>query len=423
MPQRRNLLSWLTVLIVLAIPVILLALWVIPQYQVAPLQQRMKAVTNPEKLADLEKERIAIENGIRTGMIQGIGGVLIAIAAFVGYKNYRAALEKNTAERFSKAIVQLGHDNIYVRLGGIYALEQIAKDAEEKYYWPVMETLAAYVREKSSYRPEVEERPRKRIGSALPSQPQSNPTPMPLLAIDIQAAMIVLARRKSGDQHRKNYSLDLQGTNLSRLKLPPDANLQNIDFSNVNLQGAVLERANLQAAMLLEANLQGAILENANLQGAMLIEANLQRAVLRQANLQGAELVGANLQGAILENADLQHVDLSGADLRAANLLRADLRKATLELTNLKDAIFLEANLQAARLNKADLEGAQFKAVPGYGDAVGLTREQLQEARSQNMMELPDYLLQNPSAITETQPTEAAVQPENSSDDGKDRLG
>ncbi len=402
--------------ILLAIPVILLALWVIPQTQVAPLQERMKAVTNPEKLADLEQTRIATENDIRTGMMQGIGGILIAITAFVAYKNYRTGLARSVADRFSKAVEQLGSDNIYVRLGGIYALEQIARDGEERYYWPVLETLTAYVREQAPYRREVEKRPRRLVGAAPQSQPLTTSKTLPVLATDIQAAMIVLARRKFNDKNREKYPLDLRTTDLSNLRLPPHANLQGIDFSEANLQGAILESANLQAALLIETNLQGAILENANLQGAMLLEANLQRAVLCQANLQGAELVGANLQGAILENTNLQRSDLSGTDLRSANLLRADLRNATLELTNLKEAILLEANLQAARLHNADLEETQFKAVPNYGDAVGLTWEQLQDARSYTGAALPDYLLQSSAAIATAPPTETTAQPEASSD-------
>lgn len=405
MSQRRNLPAWMTVSIALAIPVVLLALWGVPQYQVAPLQQRMKAVSNREKLADLEKERIALENSIRTGMIQAIGGMLVAITAFIAYKNYRAALEKNTAERFSKAVEHLGNDNVYVRIGGIYALEQVTRDAAETYYGPVMETLTAYVREKSPYQPEGERRPRRRVGSVLQAQPSANPTNVPLLAADIQAVMIVLARRKSSERHGKKYPLDLQATNLGRLQLPPGANLQEIDFSNVNLQGAVLEGANLQAAMLLSANLQAARLENANLQAAMLIEANLQGARLRKANLREAELVGANLQGARLENANLQQVDLAGADLQTATLLGANLQAATLELTNLKDAILLEANLQAAQFHKANLAGTQFKAIPGYSDAVGLTWEQLQEAASYEGAELPDYLLENSPTKAETTET------------------
>jgi hypothetical protein len=54
-------------------------------------------------------------------------------------------------ERFTRAIAQLGATDdegkkrMEIRLGGIYALERIARDSEEE-HWPIMEVLTAYVR-------------------------------------------------------------------------------------------------------------------------------------------------------------------------------------------------------------------------------------------------------------------------------------
>ena len=58
------------------------------------------------------------------------------------------SVEGQITERFTKAVEQLGSDNTAISLGGIYALERIAKDSE-KDHWPVMEVLTAYVRENS----------------------------------------------------------------------------------------------------------------------------------------------------------------------------------------------------------------------------------------------------------------------------------
>src|SRR5262245_35597990 len=52
-------------------------------------------------------------------------------------------------ERFTKAIEQLGDkERLMVRLGGIYALERIAKDSASD-HWSVMEVLTAFVREQA----------------------------------------------------------------------------------------------------------------------------------------------------------------------------------------------------------------------------------------------------------------------------------
>ena len=51
-------------------------------------------------------------------------------------------------DRYSKAIEQLGSKEIDVRIGGIYALERIARDSERDHP-VVMEVLAAFVRDHS----------------------------------------------------------------------------------------------------------------------------------------------------------------------------------------------------------------------------------------------------------------------------------
>src|SRR5215213_1803398 len=48
------------------------------------------------------------------------------------------------ANQFGKAIDQLESEKSEVRIGGIYALERIAKDSTE-YYWAIIEILAAYI--------------------------------------------------------------------------------------------------------------------------------------------------------------------------------------------------------------------------------------------------------------------------------------
>jgi hypothetical protein len=60
--------------------------------------------------------------------------------------------EGQITDRFTKAIDQLGaldgdgKPKLEIRLGGIYALERIARDSERD-HGPIMEVLTAYVRE------------------------------------------------------------------------------------------------------------------------------------------------------------------------------------------------------------------------------------------------------------------------------------
>lgn len=363
-----------------------LALWKVPQWQVEPLQAQIEAMrsptpiastpqprpADPEKIAALEKSRIDAENATRTWLVQGAVGIFAAATAFVAWLNYQVTQEKQAAERFSKSVEQLGSDNIHVRLGGIYALEQIAKDAEEKYYWQVVETLTAYVREKSPYPPKAEKKSISFIQAAIEKAKSGDLTSQqatPPLPLDIQAVMTVIARRKHSYGHRlEPYHLDLRAVDLRRLQLPVGGQLRAANLSEANLQQAILKGINLQQAKLYEANLQGAILWNANLQGATLEDANLQYADLRKANLQQAKLHDTNLHKAIFWKANLQQAKLHNANLQKTQFDEADLRRTEFQYSMpVQMGIFAEP-------------------------AKGLTWEQLKKAKSYKGGILPHYL-------------------------------
>jgi len=91
-------------------------------------------------------------------------------------------------DRFSKAVEQLGtKDSLEVRLGGIYALERIARDSARDQP-TIMEVLSAYIREHA---------PRQMCTSAASSTPPTT---------DVQAILTVIARR---DENRDRNPLAL----------------------------------------------------------------------------------------------------------------------------------------------------------------------------------------------------------------------
>ena len=173
----------------------------------------------------------------------------------VGQDNVRVAEEGQITERFTKAIAQLGADKMAIRLGGIYALERIAKDSE-KDHGPIMAVLTAYVREKATKEGEYAE------------EAAHWPT------TDIQAILTVIGRRKTTDIKKFEDRLDLSTTHLAGVVIP-DANLVGVILIRANLSDAILIRANLSDANLIDANLVGANLSDANLVGANLSDANL----------------------------------------------------------------------------------------------------------------------------------------------------
>jgi uncharacterized protein YjbI with pentapeptide repeats len=368
---------------------------------------------------------------VRTALLATLAGVLAAIGAYYTHRTFqlnRAALEHNRAtaershaldqarlitERFTRAVDQLGSDKLDVRLGGIYALERIARDSRDDHP-QVMEVLTAYVREHVPWRPQRtanedahtlaapikairDQSPQPKPSRLTQSRDHHGPdgnardhedegdTELSPPPTDVQAAVTVLGRRDaSHDRH--GVPLDLGHTNLRRVTLS-GSNLAGASLRGTNLDAAALRRTNLQDADLARANLQDADLadadlKNANLRGANLrrarLKADLRGAVLTDANLRGACLTDGDLSDAILGGADLEDAllngtNLNGADLAGANLKRANLRGANLQGTdlawaNLRGADLSEANLRNANLDHAYLPPALLPHSKSPGD-------------------------------------------------------
>jgi hypothetical protein len=262
-------------------------------------------------------------------------------------------------ERFTRAIDQLGKIDdkgsklVEVRMGGIYALERIARESEED-YWAITEVLTAYLRQHARWQTaEGQQGEEEAGGSRGKPEPPEVPTPDP----DILAIATILRRRPHYYGHGEPEPLDLRQTNLSQ------ANLRGANLQGANLQGANLSWADLEGATLSGANLTDAHLWGAHLLDADLSGANLSFADLTQAFLTKAKFVEARLYSANLWSATLYEANLRGADLQEANLTNAHLQRADISGANLFEAVL------AAYLEGADLS-----------EAGGLTQAQIEQA-------------------------------------------
>ncbi|XHX80673.1 MAG: pentapeptide repeat-containing protein [Stenomitos frigidus ULC029] len=425
-PSKQTMLSGLRRSLI--VPIILVGVYVVfpllrdgiplsPQQRVEPLKQRINdldkqikvspTATDLKEIATLEKGRIDSENTIRTSLFQAVGGLLVFVTLYISWLTLKANEAKQVAERFSKAVEQLGSDNIHVRLGGIFMLEQVAKDAEEKYYWQVMETLTSYVRVRSPYPTKATKTHSSFVQAAIKStqtsEPQTSEAILPLSA-DIQAVMTVLARRKhTYGQRLEPHRLDLHGVDLHQLRLSPPAQLYGVDLSGANLQGAQLDGVILQAAVFEGAVLQKAFLNKANLYEANFNRANLQEARLQYADLRRSSLEAANFKHVLLDSADLRGSSsngvksriqeqlslfgayLNGANLQSAYLPRANFQRAWLVGANLKDAFLGGAILEQAILDNADLSGADLTSVKLQNSSLWTANLQAVNLRSANL--------------------------------------
>ncbi len=239
-------------------------------------------------------DRAKAVNDIRTGVLQAVGGLVVVVGAVLTWRQLQVNRAGQVTGAFASAITHLGDPSIDVRLGGIYALERIARTSNADRQ-AIEEVLCLFVKNR-----------------AITETRET----------DVNVALLVLGRRR------------------------PTSGVLTIDralLHDVRLRFANLSEADLHFANLDGANLFGADLTNADLSGVSFRAAVLVDAVLRQADLRDAVLVGAYA---------------SNADLRATDLSMADLRQAHLDHSRLNRADLRGADLTGADLAHADLTGA-----------------------------------------------------------------
>jgi Pentapeptide repeats (8 copies)/Protein of unknown function (DUF2934) len=184
-----------------------------------------------------------------------------------------ADFRRRINETYSKAVSQLASDKLEERLGGIYTLENISKESPDD-YWTVMETLTAFVRERSQRNYAEFKKSDERIAPLAHAlwehwgKPEGKDDEIWTKAIqqgehpttDIAAVLTVIKRRSK--RNREREEANHWRLNLSR------AVLKNANLKGANLQNAILWGTDLRNANLWGARLEGAINRGAHLQGA-----------------------------------------------------------------------------------------------------------------------------------------------------------
>ena len=125
-------------------------------------------------------------------------GLFVAGALVFTARNFTLSREGQVTDRYTKAIEQLGSDKLDVRIGGIYALERVARDSARDHP-TVMEVLTAFIREHSHEQWPPSDHPASR-GQERSTRP------------DVQAALTVVGRR---DPARNIRWIDLSGADLT----------------------------------------------------------------------------------------------------------------------------------------------------------------------------------------------------------------
>jgi uncharacterized protein YjbI with pentapeptide repeats len=308
-------------------------------------------------------EELKAQSDVRTTLLQGLAALLVltgaAIGAAVTLRQVRATREGQITDRYTKAVDQLGSDHLDIRLGGIYALERIARDSPPDRA-TIEEVLTAYLRGHAPWPPPPALPSLRAINQRLATfaQRQRSALRRPTAKDTAEQTQPGQLQEEGAPSHGPAADVQAAVTVLGRRELPPDG-LRRLDLTGVDLRFAQLFGSKLQGALLERANLQGAVLTRANLRDADLELANLRDAYLDEADLGHTDLELANLRSAHLKEADLGHAELGEANLYHASLIRANLQGARLHGANLLGALLNAAQLQHAWLYGADLRGAK----------------------------------------------------------------
>lgn len=184
--------------------------------------------------------------------------LLVAIVAagasgYVGYKTLTQESKKEVHERYSDFVEKIGSTSPDVRMGGIYALEELNKESEINHQ-QMLEILTAFIRGHSP-------RPPKLITPK--KKPNEYCFGLKEPEVDVAAAMKVLARKSHADERP-----DLRYTELARLKLSEKSQLPNVNLKSTDLRCSILRGVNLENSELSGTWMTWTDLTNANLRHA-----------------------------------------------------------------------------------------------------------------------------------------------------------
>lgn len=313
-PGQRALLSAVVAALV-AVAVLLLVLF-LPRYLLS-----WDLAGSTARTAD----RAAEVNAIRSTLMQGLAGLAVLAGAVFTWRQLQVSRQGQVTDRYTRAIEQLGEDSPVLRVGGIYALERIARDSAADRL-TISEVLTTFIRFHAALSPGTDERQRPPDPAAklAAARDMARPGSLRDRAPHIQAAITVLGRLAGVDRRSRGWlaRVDLTRSDLGYSDLE-GADLHYSDLSQSFLLGVNLRGADLTGVWFVNAMLDGARLHQADLRSAVLWRARLTGSDLRATDLTAADLNGARLHGARFDLADLRGTDFTAADITSATFAGA----------------------------------------------------------------------------------------------------
>jgi hypothetical protein len=244
-----------------------------------------------------------------TALLSALAASLsVYVASNANEQTIRLTEQGQITQRYTTAIDQIGKrgdDFLQTRLGGIYALERLARDSPADQS-TIVEVLSAYVRTTAPVRTNG-------TCAGQPAYPLS----------DVQAAITVLGRRNPAEDGLA--TVDLHNTCLGGVRVGGFGTRPK--FARSNLRGVDMTHADVSIA-----------------------------------DFAGADLKGANLGGARFEGVDFTGTWFGSSDLRGTTFIYsvvgkpfadASFEQAKIDTETWESLIFYHANLKGAELSKS----------------------------------------------------------------------
>jgi uncharacterized protein YjbI with pentapeptide repeats len=306
--------EWIIQIALLMLVLFLLAILIIPKIYVQSLQKYS------DNSFDQRKEKLKLEDDTRKTAAQIIGGVLVIGSLIFTYNTlrlqqdtYRLQQEGQFTDRFTKAITQIGDEKLEVRLGGLFALERVAKDSP-KDHPAIMEVLSAYVREKS--KAQKEKYTKEQIEQKKSDETIENSFSLVSPDTDIRIAINLINRRNfSNDPADFKFDFieaNFRHTLLNNAKFTETnfslADLLYTDFTSSNLSKCGFSFANLKFTNFSKANLTEAVFQFTKISGANFDNANLTKASFFNSEFKATNFLNTNLTNVSFKNIDIRDV-------------------------------------------------------------------------------------------------------------------
>ena len=117
------------------------------------------------------------------------GAVVVGTGLLYTARNYRLSRRGQVTDRFTTALERLGSSELYIRIGGVHALEHVMRDSAD-HHDEVIEVLTKFIRDRAPRCARQSDHPvwMHPVTGSVPDLP-SEPTP------DIQAALTAVGHR------------------------------------------------------------------------------------------------------------------------------------------------------------------------------------------------------------------------------------